>query len=518
MTTYYLDPEGTDSGSGPWATLAYALSHMAASDTLVVRPGTYAGAQDVSPPSGTSEAPTTIHGIGRPVIDGSGLSRCLRLWGVSYVTVEGLDFQNEQGAPVGWSITEGVSIADLNNTPGVGRSSHHIIIEDCRFLRFTRRDGSTFRGAASLLVYSYANEANVGEEGCHHVEVRGCKFFTNKSNMLDGNGDPVFAISSLILTANVRDWVIEDCTFYHDMALFLEGNGAIETVSNYSQNPGAGITPYPDQVRQGVIRRNQFIYSGPTAAEVGGGNYDARYAIYTPGAADLLIEGNIIQGWGYGIGLVCEDGTVHNTLERITVRRNVIVDCQYYAIVAGTWSAGYLPPRDLSIVHNTITASQSNVFGLLTFIRNNLSEPAVEGDVHFRNNLLSVPDRLVYSNFDLDGVLTIEDNVMACSGSVMVGTTLDVPSGNWEIDEEVEPAMVKRRKSYGVERVPAMDPPLPERAPVLTTPTWYVACGDYDDGTELDFAGDEIANPNYPTFGAIQSTERPVSIQELIRG
>lgn len=45
--TYYVAPGGVDGGAGsdaaPWATLQYAADHVAAGDTVTVRPGSYAG-------------------------------------------------------------------------------------------------------------------------------------------------------------------------------------------------------------------------------------------------------------------------------------------------------------------------------------------------------------------------------------------------------------------------------------------------------------------------------------------
>lgn len=60
--TYYVATNGSDSNPGssslPWATIQYAVDHIAAGDTILVRAGSYAGARIEN--SGTSGAPKTL--------------------------------------------------------------------------------------------------------------------------------------------------------------------------------------------------------------------------------------------------------------------------------------------------------------------------------------------------------------------------------------------------------------------------------------------------------------------------
>ena len=61
--TYYVSPSGNDSAKGsrlaPFRTVKRGITALKASDTLILRAGTYAEG-DLTPPSGVPGAPTTI--------------------------------------------------------------------------------------------------------------------------------------------------------------------------------------------------------------------------------------------------------------------------------------------------------------------------------------------------------------------------------------------------------------------------------------------------------------------------
>ena len=103
--TFYISPTGSDAAvcsmAAPCATLAHALSIDAASDTIMVDPGTYdvpAGTSDIVPAAlaGTVGSPTIIESVG-----GAGVTAFVSTGGVngllvnaSHVTVDGLTFNN----------------------------------------------------------------------------------------------------------------------------------------------------------------------------------------------------------------------------------------------------------------------------------------------------------------------------------------------------------------------------------------------------------------------------------------
>lgn len=408
MIIRYVSTTGSDSNDGAsigtaWATLSKWDSEVAAlvavdSVTLYVMPGTYTGvdAGFVRQVSGTSDRTITVAGHPaydtKPVIDGTGIRCCYSLWGRAYWTLKHLAFRNIGGLAAGWSVAEGVSIRDYANTPGVGNNAHHCRITDCDFLQFERFNAA-FRSAMPIFVGSFADE-RLGQEGTHDIEVDNCVFHQSKSDMLDGGGATLFAVSQVVVGGNTYDFVIRDCVFNHDMTVYMEGNGGIEFVANYNQSPGNYLT-YPDQPRRAVIRRNQFIYTGPYASPLG--LLSARYAIYPQGCADILIEQNITRNWPLGVGLVAEDGALaHNTVERIWVRNNLFVEPEQYALVAGTWSDGYLSPVDVWCTNNTIYRSflLANNFPPITIVkRNTTSSPdGLLGEYGFYNNIVAAPD------------------------------------------------------------------------------------------------------------------------------
>lgn len=408
MTIRYLSTSGTDAGSATtaetaWRTLAYACANMSAGDRLRVLPGTYAGAGTFGqePPSGTDDDHRTIiesHG-GDVVIDGSDTQRCISLAGSSYVTLRGLSFRNLRGAVAGWSITECVGIRDLNNTPGEGRNAHHVRVTHCRFLECTRRD-APLRGAVPLQIVCYSDE-RLGEEAAHHIEVDHCEFHESQSDMKDAEGNTVFAISQVGITGNVRDWYFHDNVFYHNFAHYNEGNGAIEFVANYSQEPGFYLT-YPDQPRKGIIRRNACVFTGENAT-LSGIPYAARYAFYPTGCADVKVEFNFFYNWPLGIGLVAEDGSsVHNTMSRVWVRCNYFYNPEQYAIVIGTWASNYLPVEDVWVTNNTIIRDfiQAGAFPPITILDRNGG--GLLGDYGIFDNYVECADQVLMTEVELD--------------------------------------------------------------------------------------------------------------------
>jgi hypothetical protein len=71
--TYYVDPSGNDANDGsqasPWKTIHHAADVVAAGDTVLINPGTYSVAQQISiTTSGTASDPITFKGNGDGVV------------------------------------------------------------------------------------------------------------------------------------------------------------------------------------------------------------------------------------------------------------------------------------------------------------------------------------------------------------------------------------------------------------------------------------------------------------------
>ena len=107
---YYVSTNGVDTNTNcalstngwgthpdcPFATLTYAIGHLASGDTLCVMPGTY-DEEIINVPAGISdEYPTTIRAYNstKPVIMPSGYYRALTFYGEDYhhIVLDGLIF------------------------------------------------------------------------------------------------------------------------------------------------------------------------------------------------------------------------------------------------------------------------------------------------------------------------------------------------------------------------------------------------------------------------------------------
>ncbi|HEX8791784.1 MAG TPA: choice-of-anchor Q domain-containing protein [Polyangiaceae bacterium] len=121
-TTYYVSPTGDDGAAGtlaaPFKTVGHGLGVLSAGDTLCIRAGTYAEANQFGT-SGTQTSPIVISGYPgeRPVIDvgGAASSNAFALW--------------NDAMEIGWIQLQGLEIRGA--TFGVHFSNvHHFTIED----------------------------------------------------------------------------------------------------------------------------------------------------------------------------------------------------------------------------------------------------------------------------------------------------------------------------------------------------------------------------------------------------
>lgn len=121
-TTYYVSPSGNDGSTGtlaaPFRTVGHGLGVLAAGDTLCIRAGTYAEANQFGT-SGTQASPIVISGYPgeRPVIDvgGAASSNAFAIW--------------NDAMEIGWIQLQGLEIRGA--TFGVHFSNvHHLTIED----------------------------------------------------------------------------------------------------------------------------------------------------------------------------------------------------------------------------------------------------------------------------------------------------------------------------------------------------------------------------------------------------
>ena len=110
--TYYVSPSGNDSAVGsrsaPFRTVQRGIKALKASDTLILRAGTYAEG-DLTPPSGVAGAPTTIRAEAgeRPILQPNNRAIdtiILFLADRSHITIDGLILDG--GSPSGERVTQ----------------------------------------------------------------------------------------------------------------------------------------------------------------------------------------------------------------------------------------------------------------------------------------------------------------------------------------------------------------------------------------------------------------------------
>lgn len=330
------------------------------------------------------------------VIDGSGFTAAVEIQGKHDVLVDGFEITNNGATVVGWSVPNGIAIRDLGNVPGVGRHSYNITIQNCTFRDILRKNDAVGNGAQPLLICSFSNE-RLGHTACYNVQILDCTFNAGKHDMV-GSG---LQIGQLCPTGNVRDFLIEGCTFYWDETLYNEVSTGIEFTANYE----AFYSTYPDVPRRGVIRNNTFQLVGSLA--------DPRYTIYVQGQ-DILVENNTFTRWGLGVGAVMEEGTNPDlwTTKNVWVRNNTFSEVTNYSVVVGAWENNYLTVENVFVTGNKIhkTTVAPGEFPPVSLIsRNTLDSPSGYTNVSIVGNTVSAPDAVVLSEKDWAGVF--RDNV-----------------------------------------------------------------------------------------------------------
>ncbi len=160
---FYVSPSGSDANSGrtpaePWQTLQFAIDQLAAGETLIVAPGTYAPATITV--SGTQNDPIVLRGdvdgtftgqAGPVVIDAGGTSFGLLFQSATDVTVRGFEVTN--AFPIGTELSAGIAFdASLNE---------RVTLLDCSIHGCQR--GLDVRSARGLLVENSRISNNLGD-------------------------------------------------------------------------------------------------------------------------------------------------------------------------------------------------------------------------------------------------------------------------------------------------------------------------------------------------------------------
>jgi hypothetical protein len=244
-TIYYVapPPAGSDGNPGtsdnPWATIQHAAIMVAAGDTVVVRPGNYAGAEITT--SGTEMAPITFRaaegGTVTITADNPSTPDGFNIEGANWIVIEGFTINGRTRAGIRAALCAHVSIRG-NECDGNGKWG--IFTGFCDDLLI--EENSTSRSIDEHGIY-------VSNSGDRPI-IRGNQIWGNSANGIHMNGDVSMGGDGVISDALVEDNLIWD-------------NGTLG---------GSGINM--DGV-QGSLIRNNLVYathsSGISLYQIDGG-------------------------------------------------------------------------------------------------------------------------------------------------------------------------------------------------------------------------------------------------------
>lgn len=204
--TFYVASTGNDSNPGssalPWATLQHAVNAARAGDTVIVRPGVYAGAKFSR--SGLSTAPITFRGKAGTIINRPGPLNTNNdnLWvrNAHYITLSGFESKN---AP-----RSGIAVQGEPNAPAMG-----IILRN-NFCHDNGRWGIFTGYAENVRIIGNETSFSGSEHGVYVSNsadkplIRGNRVHHNRASGIQINADPALPGDGIITGALVEDNVI----------------------------------------------------------------------------------------------------------------------------------------------------------------------------------------------------------------------------------------------------------------------------------------------------------------------
>ena len=252
--TYYVapPPEGNDASSGsaesPWATLQHAADVIQAGDTVLLRAGSYAGAQFTT--SGTAAFPITVMAYpGETVLineDNPSTPDGIHLEGASHFVVEGLHVGGRTRAGIRAVVCENVTLR-RNHLDGNGR-------------------WGIFTGFCDDLLIEDNYTSNSGDEHGIYVSnsgdrptIRGNRIWDNWANGIHMNGDVSQGGDGVITGAVVENNIIFGNGTGGGSGINMDGvQGSIIRNNLLFDNHASGISLY--RIDGGAASTGNFVY------------------------------------------------------------------------------------------------------------------------------------------------------------------------------------------------------------------------------------------------------------------
>jgi len=287
--TFYVAPGGSDGNPGtagqPWATLQHAANSGNAGDTVLVQPGTYAGAKFSR--SGTLGAPITFHAEPGVVIDAPGPlnTNSDNLWirNANDVVLEGFEVS---GAP-----RAGIAIQGESAAPATGN-----VVRDC-FSHHNGRWGIFTAYAQNLVIEDNETSSSGTEHGIYvsnsadNPVIRGNVSHHNHASGIQINADPRLAGDKIITNALVEANIVYENGLGGAAGINLASvrNSIVRNNLLYA-NHASGIAGWDDGAgRKWGTKNNKFLNNTIVMAA------DGRFALSLKnGSSGNVVENNII--------------------------------------------------------------------------------------------------------------------------------------------------------------------------------------------------------------------------------
>jgi hypothetical protein len=310
-----------DKASGPYTTIAAAMSAAKAGETIVVHAGVYSENVEFTK-SGTATAYLTLQGDPGAILDGTGMdghTPMVTITDRSYVRVSGFEIRNLKPTSTSVDAT-GILVSGAGTGVQVMNNKVHDI----------------WASSASSSVNAHAiHIAGNTNPGLVNVTVSGNEIYSMKTGWSE----------NLTVNGNVDGFEVSN-NVIHD-----NNNIGIDIAGFYGMGP-AGF----DNARNGKVVGNN-VYNITSANNPAYGGSRAADGIYVDGGKSVIIERNRVDSADIGIELASE--SQGKNTQDIIVRNNFVSRSVQGNIQAGGYDFNKGNAVNITIVNNTTWGSQS---------------------------------------------------------------------------------------------------------------------------------------------------------------
>jgi hypothetical protein len=399
------------------------MSTVDPGSVVCLAPGTYFENVLVTR-SGTSTMPITLRRdpalAGEAILDGTvqslGVPQCwpaIWLYGVSYVRMVGLTITSRgnpgfPGPNFGACSSAGVYVTPDYNASGSQSEGIELVSNVIRDVSTARTD----QLGIALSVSSYTPGRAV-----HHIRIVGNTFRANDTiNEATGIG-----VGALAIAGDVHDFEISGNTFDDN------DTGGVES----SGNQGNNLAP-----NHGVIADNRFLGSGYVLGS---------YGVYVQAGHHILIERNLFEGTGNGVGVLTEPacGVSDPVLAGFTlIRDNLFVESRDRDVLIGAFAgsnvcppSGYRAVESVHVTNNTMFRTRS--LGLASIYAPANGGVGLIGDNRIASNLILTDGRIADVMEGGGGPPRFEDNYYVSPRALPFAWNLvDESWDSWRADND----------------------------------------------------------------------------------